>query len=190
MTRRLIAFSLALTLGVALVGCQQPEAGMAHGHDGPPPRPAELDKLDSFIGNWTTTCDMTMNGETTKCQGAGSSSWALDNRVVISKFEFDMGEMGKMQGMEVLTWDPSAGKYRTYWFDSMGGVGEGTMRYDDKSGMWVSKGSSIDGMSGEARANSGTMKVLDSGKHEWSFKETDPWGFKTTMELKGISTKQ
>lgn len=181
--------SLALSIYFTLVGCQKP-AGNMEGHEGPPPRAAELDKLDQFVGNWTSECEMKMDGTTTACKATGTSSWDLDKTVIINKMEFDMPEMGKMTGMEIMTWDASAGKYRTYWFDSMGSVGEGTMRYDEKSSTWISKGTGRDPISGEARANSGTMKVAADGSHEWTFKETDAWGFKTTMEMKGTSKKQ
>ncbi len=183
------ASSFALSICFALVGCQQPTGGM-EGHDGPPPRAAELDRLDQFVGNWTADCEMKMDGKTSTCKGTSTSEWDLDKTVMVNRMEFDMGEMGKMKGMEVMTWDAGAGKYRTYWFDSMGGLTEGSMRFDEKSSTWISKGSGRDPMSGETRLNSGTMKVAADGSHEWTFKETDAWGFKTTMEIKGTSRRQ
>lgn len=190
MLKKISASLFVLGFSAALTGCQQPAACNQEMAGGPPPRPAELDKLDQFVGNWTSECEMKMDGKTTTCKGTSTSAWDLDKSVVVSKMEFDMGEMGMMKGMEVMTWDPTSKVYRTSWFDSMGGNGVGTMRYDEKSNTWITKGSGRDPMSGESRLNSGTIKMSSDGSHEWSFKETDGWGFKTTMDMTGTSKKQ
>lgn len=193
MTRRLTAFSLALTLGVALVGCQQPAANPQE-MSGPPPRPAELDELNAWVGTWNNSSEMTMytpEGEQKMtASGTETGRWTCDNRVLMSEMQFDMGQMGKMSGISIMTWDANAKKFRSHWYDSWGTVSEGEMWKDAKTGEWVMKSKGRNPMTGEATCGTGTIKLIDGNKMEWNFTEYDGWGFKKTMSMKGTSTKQ
>lgn len=180
--------SLALT-----IGCNQP-AGNMQDMSGPPPRPAELDELNPWVGTWNNSSEMTMYGpegeQKMTSTGKETARWACDNRIIVSEMEFDMGEMGKMSGLSVMTWDKKAGKYRSFWFDSWGTIGEGEMWKDAKTGEWMMKSRGSDPMTGEATAGKGSIKLIDANNMEWSFVESDSWGFKKKMEMKGTSKRQ
>lgn len=47
----------------------------------------------------------------------------LDGFFVISDYEQHVGDQVTYRGHGVYSWDPQAGCYKMYWFDSMGGPG-------------------------------------------------------------------
>ena len=151
MTRaRLARCAAFLTVPVILFGCNEPKADMEAG--GPPPRPAELDRLDMFVGSWEGTAEIMMPGadEAMTSTGKNEATWELDKRFLVSKLNLDMGEHGTMEGLEVWTWDNKAKTYRTWWFSSMGDAAQATARYDEESGELIRK--EHDGLrGGEAR---------------------------------------
>jgi len=174
-----------------LIGCQQP-GGMAQGDEmAPPPRAAELDELETWVGSWTTDGEMIMytpDGEQKgPAKGSGTTRWVCDKRAILSEMEFDMGEDGTMKGIELMTWDPKGKVYRSWWVDSYGSSAEGTMWKDKKTGEWISRGKGVnpDGASTSAK---GTMKKIDDKTMEWTFTEYDAWGFNKTMRITGTST--
>lgn len=191
MTSRRLTCSLASLIGVAwLAGCQQPAHDMSQG---PPPRPAELDQLDAWVGTWKGTGEMTMYGpegeQKMTTTGTESVKWICDNRVLMSEMEYEMGDMGAMKGLWLATWDPQAKKFRTWWFDNMGSVGEGTMWKDADTGEWIMRSKGRDAMTGESRMEKSRSKMTDSGTMEWSFTEYDGWGFSKKMSGTGTSKK-
>ena len=64
-------------LAGGLVGCQQPKMDMAEMMK-PPPRPVELDQLNSFVGTWEGTWEMTMKGADKPITGKGTDTFAWD----------------------------------------------------------------------------------------------------------------
>jgi hypothetical protein len=171
------AFGAALIAGCALLltGCQQ-QMSMEEMMK-PPPRAAELDKLDEFVGKWELTCDCTMKGsdQPMKCTGTSTATWQCDKRVVVEHGEFKMGDE-KFTGMGVYTWDPDDKVYRTWWFESSGRVQEGTMSYDEASRAWHMK----------SEHGKGTMKKVGPDSWEMTMTETTGGLFpEKVMEMKG-----
>src|ERR1043166_6113237 len=53
----------------------------------PPPRPVELDQLESWVGNWTMTGEGNFGGKSMKSTGRVSTSWEADRRALVSRGE-------------------------------------------------------------------------------------------------------
>lgn len=194
MTTRTLSLALGLLTALALTaGCQQPAHDM---QAGPPPRPAELDRLESWAGTWTGTGECTIHTPEgpQKCNVTGTeyATWTCDKRFLMSNCEYDMGgEIGKMTGISMVTWDAKGGKYRSWWFDSMGTCAEGTMSFDEKNNCWTMKSKGHNPMTGEPTCGEGSFKVSADGRSmEWTMTEWDSWKLKKSMEMKGTSTKQ
>lgn len=194
MTRRLCAYMLALTLNFALVGCQQP-AGNMQDLSGPPPRPAELEKLDAWVGNWTGTGELTMytpEGEQKMTTtGTEKASWVCDNRFLMSTYEWSMGEEGKYTGYSFMTYDPDEKEYQSWSFSNFGSAGHGEMKWDEAAGLWRMEGREKK-PDGSVSIGEGTVKMsADGSTNEWTYTEWEnAWKFKKTMEVTGTSKKQ
>ncbi len=192
MTRATLARCAAfLTVPAMMVGCSEPTAEMVGGE--PPPRPAELARLDMFVGSWEGTAEMMMPGadEAMTSTGKNEATWELDKRFLVSKLNLDMGEHGTMEGLEVWTWDNKAKTYRTWWFSSMGDAAQATARYDEESGEWHTSGVGTNPMTGKTGYGQGTIKMTDDNSMEWTWKEWDNMlHFGSPMTMKGKSTKK
>ena len=192
MTRATLARCAAfLTVPAMMDGCGEPTAEMEGG--GHPPRPAELARLDMFVGSWEGTAEITMSGEDEAMTSTGKNevTWELGDRFLVHELEFEMGEHGTMEGVEVWTWDSRAKTYRTWWFSSIGEYAQGTAEYDEESGEWLTKGAGTNPMTGKPSYGKGTIKIADDNSMEWTWTEWDNMfhlGSPTTM--KGKSTKK
>ena len=73
--------SLLMVSMCAAVGCEQKKVSMEE-MMAPPPRPAELDQLDAFVGTWRGESDMVVagNDETMTSEGESVVEWSIDNR--------------------------------------------------------------------------------------------------------------
>lgn len=198
MTRRLSAFALSCACSFAvLAGCSQQQQGMNNMDPSamqPPPRPAELDQLNPWVGKWETTAEMTMpDGKKMTGTGSSESAWDLDKRVVIERSTFSMGEMGTMQGMGIFTYCPVTKKFKTAWFSSMGEASMGTMWWDEAKKCWCMKANYISPMTGEPTEFTGTITMPDNNTMNWEMTESTVGflGMKTKCwEGKGVSKRK
>jgi len=183
--------NVGFTLGVALMmigatGC------MSKNEDMRPQRSAELDRLNMMVGNWETTAETKIMGEDEAVKGSGKSisAWECDGWCLVERGQYDMGgDMGKMNGVAIWTWDPKAKKYRTFWADSMGSTAVGTGRYNEATKTWHMKGKGH-GPMGTTHAR-GTAKMIDDKTVEWCYKEGfGPFGMIKFMEMNGTSKKK
>lgn len=186
--------SLGLILtaaSVAITGCGKPNAGPADMK--PPPRPAELDRLDRFVGSWSGEGEMKMPGapETMKSTSSSTSKWVCDKRYVMEDFHMKMGDEMEMSGMAFWGWNADEGKYQSWWFDSMGTTGMGYAKYDEKTDTWTMESKGTDPMSGKPSWGAGTIKFTDANSMEGTWKEWDnalKWG--DAMEMTFKSTRK
>jgi hypothetical protein len=155
-----------------------------------PERPVELDKLDMFIGQWEATSEMKMCVLEEPLTGIGTTtvSWGLDRRYLVEQGEYDMGELGKMEGTGYWTYDPKSKKYRTWWFDSYGASGQGTAKYCEKSRTWKFKAKSR-GFMGKS-IGKGTATFVDDDTIEWTWTERDGTGLFKVMEITGTNKRK
>lgn len=167
-----------------LAGCAEPAGKMEGG--GPPPRPAELDRLDMLVGTWEGTAEMSVPGvdEPTTSKIVTTTKWELDKRFLVDHFEGDMGEEGKFEGVGVWTWDPKAKEYRNWWFDSLGSFSHGTTKYDEETRTLHMRWEGTNSMTGKPSYGDGTSKFIDDNTQQWTYKEWDNflhWGEPTIM---------
>ncbi len=181
---RLAAAVLGLVGIVTIVGCTGPQHDMAAMKDmKPPPRPAELDRLEMWVGTWEGTMEMHMAGAEKPMQWTGKSviQWEVDKHVLVERSEGDMGEMGKMIGLAVYSWDPYDKTYRSCWFDNWGCQAQGTMAYNEAKKTWSMYGKGRDACSGATTIGEGTMEVVDDNTTKWTYCEWDSWKFHKKM---------
>lgn len=86
-------------------------------------RPAEMDALAYFHGNWDVTMEFKMDvtaTEWTKAAGTSTVTPMLDG--CIDKMTFDSKMMGMaFSGIDMTTYNREYKRYESVWFDNMGG---------------------------------------------------------------------
>ncbi|MHC4521404.1 MAG: DUF1579 family protein [Planctomycetota bacterium] len=180
---------LAAFAGILLTGCM-PKMTIEKMKEMRPERPAELDKLNAFVGRWDMSGEATMAGldQPLKASGTGETKWEGDGWYLVSQFVHNMEELGESKGMETWSYDARSKKYRTLWVDSMGSVGVGTAWHDEKTDTWQFRGTSH-GPFGKSTGK-GEGKFVDANTMEWEWSEYAMWGLIKTMSIKGTSKKQ
>lgn len=155
-------------------------------------RPAELDALQAFVGEWrsTGTCKMLMvEGEPElTTTGTSKAEWAADGWYVVEKYSHEMQDLGPMHGVGVWTYDASDKEYEVWWFESDGSTGDGEMTHDAATKTWKMKGEFE--MGGHVMYGEGSVKIVDDSTMEWHWKAwADALHTMPAMEMKGTSTK-
>lgn len=192
MYRRMMTGAIVATLAMAVLPgcmsqmCMEDMAKM-------PERPVELDRLNDWVGTWKASGTGKMMGidEEFTVTGTSQNAWDVDGWYLSEHGEYDMGPMGKMKYLQVWTWDSNAKKFRSYWFDSMGGVGHGTAKCDEKTRTWTMSMRGK-GPMGSTRGK-GCVKFVDDNTMEWTWQEWPAWdllGLFKFMDMKGTSTRQ
>jgi len=155
-----------------------------------PTRPTQLDRLEALLGDWETDGEITMAmlDQPLHTTGANSARWTLDRRFLVEQAEINMGELGKVTGMSIWSWDPAIRKYRMWWFDSLGETSEATVTYNEKTKTWHMKASGQ--KYGSTTAGRGTLKHIDADTLEWTWKEYDPLGLIQFADMKGTSRRK
>ena len=193
MTRlRFVNLGMSALLAGVLSGCGGGKAEMQAGAPpGPPPRAAELDRLNDMVGNWEYTMEMTPEGmdKPMVSKGTVSTQWDCDKHCIVEHVDGDMGEQGKFHGMSVMTWDPKAKTYRSMWCDSTGEVSMGTSEYDDETKTWTGKSKGANGM-GDTVVGEWTSRVIDANTVEWSGTQWNAWKTKKLVEFKGTNRRR
>ena len=96
------AIAMLALLAGGLAGCQQPKMDLAEMMK-PPPRPAELDQLNMFVGTWEGTFEMTMPGVDKPLTGIGTDTYAWDAEKWVLTGHTD-GMMGKHKMAGTALW--------------------------------------------------------------------------------------
>ncbi len=174
-----------------LIGCQPSEEEMANFMK-QPPRPAELDLLDAWVGTWKADVEVTMAGsdEVHTSTGQNTTQWTSDKWMLTENWQHQMGENDTMKGASLMWWDNNSKKYRMAITDNYGGHGTATMTYNEETGVWKFKGKSKDGKSGSKTRNKGTMKFINPSTIEWVWEEYDGTGLFKIITIKGTSRRQ
>lgn len=191
MMRRMLVTLPVLLMAMPMTGCMQ-KMSVEEFSQMMPPRPAELDRLEAFVGTWHGEGTMTsaMVEGPMSVTGGGTAKWAGDDKsVLVNIGNFTMaGSDRPMTGIETWTYDPEKEVYRNSWTDSMGNVGVGTGRYDEETGLWTMKGKAK-GPFGTTTSK-GTARFVDKDTMEWTFTEYAMGGLMKTMDMKGRSTRK
>jgi len=180
---------LASVASLGVVGCM-PKFTVEELKNMRPERPAELDKLNMFAGQWESTSEMKLAvlDETMHGTGTGTAAWECDGWLMVERGEYETGELGTMDMLGVWAWDPKAKVYRNWWFNSYGEISTATARYEESTRTWRMKGKGR-GPWG-ASVVKGTMKMVDDDNMEWTWTEWDGLGLTKTMEIKGTSKRK
>lgn len=189
---RFAVAGVAALLAVGLAGCQQPEIKLADILK-VPPRPAELDRLEMFVGRWEGAGEMKLvaSDEVGTTRGVETVSWDADKWLLVSRFEYTTGDSeDKMVGVGIWTWDAKAKKYRLWSFDSFASFDTATATYDETNKTWHFKAKSRNLATGETCVGEGTLKMPDSDTQEWDFAIWDRWKLRKFVEMKGTSRRK
>ena len=181
-SRSIVRASLVVIAGVLATGCME-KMTLEEMKAEMPERPAELDKLNAFVGDWEYegTATMAMLDQPLESSGSSETKWDDEKRYVVSKHVFDMEGLGQMKGMETWTYDSHSKKYRSTWVDTMGSTGTGESTLDEKTNTWHMKATSF-GPHGKTTMK-GTVRFIDDDHMEWTWSEYMGW--MKTMEMKG-----
>lgn len=81
----------------------------------------EHKKLNAMAGEWTTKIKMKMSPDADWEHHTGHSKIqsALGGRYMIEKFTAELGMMGKMEGLLILSYNNLTDEYESIWMDSM-----------------------------------------------------------------------
>lgn len=188
---RVVALAACLTAVPLLTGCMK-ELTMEDMKAMRPERPVELDRLNMFAGTWSGTGTANIIGmkEPVQISGTSKTSWQADNWYLVEDAEYRMGDMEPMKAIGIWSWDARKRKYRSWFFDSMGGQGVGTARYNEKTQMWSmrAKGS---GPMGSTRGKGTWSATGDTMTWTWvEYPWWDYFGLIKIMEMEGSSKRQ
>ncbi len=155
-----------------------------------PQRPAELDKLDAFVGRWEFNGEarMAMLDEPLATTGTGETRWDDGKWFLIGNAVFRMQGFDEMRGHETWTYDAHSKKYRSTWVDSMGSTGTGVATHNEKNNTWTMRATSH-GSFGKTTMK-GCMKIVDDDTMEWCWTEYAMGGLMKTMEMCGTSKRK
>ncbi len=187
MSRTTTVLALVLgTVGLGLTGCM-PHMTMEDLKAMKPKRPAELDRLEQFVGKWQYTGECRMSGldEPIKSGGTGQYEWAGDRGYLIGHGTMDIEPFGPTQMHEMWTYDSHDKKYRSTYVDGMGMIGMGESTYREKDQTWHMTATSY-GPWGKSTMK-GTMRFADPDTMEWTMQEHQ--GLMKIMEMKGTGKR-
>ncbi len=115
-----------------------------------------LDELDWMVGQWVD------QGEeatiTTNC------SWTKNRKFLTRSFQITIDEEVTLEGTQVIGWDPTENRIRSWTFDSEGGFGEG--RWIQDGNRWLVKTSFVLA-SGERASAVNVITYVDQDTLSW-----------------------
>ncbi len=120
------------------------------------PIPAEMKALSHMVGKWTGTLKMTFGGTSQDSKTTAINTLEMNGRYLLTKNSYEFGG-AKMEGWELLTYDPTDKKWHGWWFDSAGpGVMEfvGNVTADGKKVVLESDHKPMPGMPGKWKMRS------------------------------------
>jgi len=189
MTRRVCAHVfLTACAGIFLTGCM-PKMTIEELKQMIPPRPAELDLLNDFVGKWESSGEVRFAGldEVLKTSSSSEIKWEGDGWYLVEHGNFHMDEFGDMEGLATWVYDSGAKVFRNTWVDSMGGFSVGTAKYDEKTRTWHMKSTNYSSM-GKSKG-SGTARFVDDDTMEWDYSEHAMGGLIKVMEMTGTGNR-
>ncbi len=140
-----------------------------------PTRPAELEQLAPFIGKWEGTGEIkiAMLEQPLTAKGMTQTSWDCDGWCMLEQDEYELGELGNIKELRVWTWDERAKRFHIHGADSAGGIGAGTVTFDEKSASWRFKWLRRTPL-GDIRSR-GKMKMTNEDTIDWTWEDWPAW---------------
>ncbi len=150
-----------------------------------PPRPAQLDAFNVFVGYWDWEAEMTnAKGADRNWSGTAEWTWTLDNRCLHGTMSAKT-ENASFDAAGIWSWNPKSKKYLWWMFNNWGYPQEGTASYDDETRCWRMNYTSI-GLDGTTSHGRYRMTVVDNDTLDWQMEEwADPFHLIKKMEMTG-----
>jgi len=175
----------SLIVAAALIGST---AFAGQGMQMPPP-PPELQKVAFMTGKWAGTMKIYgMGPNPSNGKASIVAKKTMDNRYIQADHVMSMGQMGKMEGMHLLSFDPFKKAFVAFWFDSSSpGVMEMTGNFQGTSLIMISKPTSIPGMPEPMTMRSTYVKQSNTRyTFKLEHKQGDKWAPMITGEYRKI----
>ncbi len=189
MRRSRIAVGLVgWTMAGLVWGCSAPKVNFADIK--PPPRPAELDAYDVFVGTWNWDAEMlNAEGADRKWTGTAEWKWTLDKRSLNGSF-VSQNQSTKFEVEGKWSWHPREKKYIWGMFNNWGYPQRGTARYDADDRCWNMDYKSV-GLDGTPSHGHYTVRVVDSNTLDWCMTEWRfPFHIGKKIEMTGKYTRK
>jgi|CXWL01.1.fsa_nt_gi hypothetical protein len=154
-----------------------------------PERPVELDRLNMFLGEWETTgtIELAMLDKPFATSGRNQAEWTLDGRVLEDHSDLSMGPFGRMKGKTLWAWDAALGKYRMWWFDTLGETSEVVATFNERTNTWRMKARGQ--KYGRHTSGRGTIRRIDENTLEWTWNEASASGLIRFAKMRGTSRR-
>lgn len=151
----------------------------------PAPIP-ELKVLEDYVGTWEevmTNKPTELMPRAERQVSTTKKSWTLGGRHIRMEGTWNPG---KNEFLSLLTFDPATKEYRTWYFDSGGGIPRGDMH-----GTWDERTRTMTWKSTDEFGNKtvGKTRLVDRDHHEWTVVMTDPNG-KVLLDLQAKNTRK
>jgi hypothetical protein len=142
--------------------------------------PKELKRVESwFVGKWTSTSKMSDMGQgMSTMKGNSVGMKVLGGMYIQQNHSMNMGKMGKMSGMYIMTYDPAKKQYIAWWYDSSApGQMEMSGNFQGDKLIMISKPTPIPGMA-EPAIMRATWQKKPGNKIQFvlEMKQGDKWG--------------
>ena len=153
-----------------------------------PVRPAELDRLDAFVGKWklTGTANMEMLEEPLEMTGTIEYQWEGNKWYLVNHGTYSMTGIDDMSALETWSYDAHSEVFRYNWIDSMGSSGSGKVKYDERDDIWRLKLTSHSGW-GKSTTKA-TVEFIDADTMKWTWVEH--MGLTKTMDMTSTMRRQ
>jgi hypothetical protein len=151
-----------------------------------PAKPPELHVLDDMVGTWDEVMTNKEAEWTPKAERSTSitkKTWTLGGTVLRQEGTWNPA---KTDFLSLVTYDPAAKIYRTWYFDAAGGMPRGSTlgTWDEKARTMTWTGTDENGFK-----SVGKVKIVDKDTHEWTVVTTNP-DAKVMLDLAGKCTRR
>lgn len=133
-------------------------------------RPAGLKALDVFVGTWdavTVSRPAEWTPKETRMTSVVTRQWILNERFVLDQSVQADGQ----ESLALFGYDPQAGEYRAWWFNSEGHRNSSRGRLDSRTRTF-----SFETKPEQGHVSRSTIRLISPEKHEWNIKVTDATG--------------
>lgn len=181
-----------LVAGLATVvfgGCI-PHITIEDMRSGMPHRPPELDKLDTFVGQWEVAGEVTMAGldRPLGFSGANEANWEGDARYLVARGVTDMQDLGETHGMAAWTYDVGSRKFHGVSVSGTGEIGTATARYDEQADTWHMR--AVSHGAGGKMLWKGRVRFIDPDTKEEHWSGYAMGGLIKTVDMTKIETRR
>ena len=168
MCRTLRGFVLPTVCFLAVLGCRARNVDFAEIQR--PPRSAELDAYNVFVGTWDWQAEMlNAEGPDRNWTGTAEWKWALDNRCLEGKLR-STNQRATFEANGVWTWHPLRKRYQWWMFNDWGYPQQGNALYDAETRTWRMPYRSV-GLDGTRSFGEYSITAVDNDTLEWCAEE-------------------